>query len=98
MKQPDSAFRGGSNLAPEARLAPASGTMARVRLQVALHHIATEIHQGTARSSIPRQRQRYGGLARRICTPRYALIDDQLAGRTYCSATNSPPPTPTSSS
>src|SRR5688572_19174279 len=30
---------------PEARLAPANGTLARVRLQEALNYVATEIHR-----------------------------------------------------
>jgi len=31
---------------PQARLAPANGTLARVRLQEALNYIATELHRG----------------------------------------------------
>src|SRR5499426_3991857 len=34
-----------AELKPQARLAPANGTLARVRLQEALNYIATEIHR-----------------------------------------------------
>jgi glutathione S-transferase len=72
-----------ADMVPEARLAPANGTLARVRLQEALNYVATEIHRTygplfnpTTPASIREERSAY--LRRH-----YALLDGQLAGRTY---------------
>jgi glutathione S-transferase len=72
-----------ADLKPEARLAPANGTLARVRLQEALNYIATEIHQGYSllfNPTTPREvrEERVARLRKR-----YALLEKQLVGRTY---------------
>ena len=72
-----------ADLKPEARLAPANGTVARARLQEALNYIATELHQGYSplffSTTPPEIRERQIAHLRK----RYALIEKQLAGRKY---------------
>jgi glutathione S-transferase len=72
-----------ADLKPEARLAPANGTLARVRLQAALNYIATELHRSYAplfSPTTPREiREQQHAYLRR----RYAMLDEQLAGRKY---------------
>jgi glutathione S-transferase len=68
---------------PGARLAPANGTRERVRLQEALNYIGTEIHRGYSplfRPDTPAQirAERSDHLHKH-----YALLDQQLAGRSY---------------
>jgi glutathione S-transferase len=72
-----------ADLSPDSRLAPANGTLARVRLQEALNYVATEIHQSygplfssTTPAEIRAQRSAH-------LRKRYALLDQQLAGRKY---------------
>jgi glutathione S-transferase len=72
-----------ADLAPQARLAPASGTMARFRLQEALHYIATEIHQGYSPLFNPATPAEVREARSAHLHKRYAWIDQQLAGRTY---------------
>lgn len=72
-----------ADLKPQARLAPANGTLARVRLQEALNYIATEIHRGygplfnPATPSAIRE-ERVANLRRR-----YALLEQQLASHGF---------------
>ena len=72
-----------ADLKPETRLAPANGTLARVRLQEALNYIATEVHRGygplfnpTTPAAI--REERSANLRKH-----YALLDKQLAGRKH---------------
>jgi glutathione S-transferase len=72
-----------ADLKPEARLAPANGTLARVRLQEALNYIATEIHRGYGPLFNPAtpaatREERSENLRRH-----YALLDKQLMGRRH---------------
>jgi glutathione S-transferase len=72
-----------ADLRPEARLAPANGTLARVRLQEALNYIATEIHRGYGPLFNPNtpaamREERSANLRKH-----YALLDKQLAGRKH---------------
>jgi glutathione S-transferase len=67
-----------ADLKPEARLAPANGTLERVRLQEALNYIATEIHRGYGPLFDPAtpaavRESRSANLRRH-----YALLDKQL--------------------
>src|SRR5262249_40106000 len=72
-----------ADLKPEARLANASGTLGRVRVQEALNYIATELHQSYAplfASNTPAEvREQRSAYLRK----RYSLLDQQLAGRAY---------------
>jgi glutathione S-transferase len=68
---------------PEAALAPANGTFARVRLQEALNYITSEIHKAYSPLFNPEvlpavREERLAYLAKR-----YALIEKQLEGRKY---------------
>lgn len=72
-----------ADLNPESRLAPANGTLARVRLQEALSYIATEIHRGYGPLFNPAtpaaiREERSANLRRH-----YALLDEQLADHKY---------------
>ena len=72
-----------ADLKPQARLAPANGTLARVRLQEALNYVATEIHRGYSPLFSPATPAQVREEASASLRKRYALIDKQLAGRTY---------------
>jgi len=72
-----------ADLKPRARLAPANGTLARVRLQEALNYIATEIHRGYTALFNPTTPVQVREEASAALRKRYALVDKQLAGRTY---------------
>jgi glutathione S-transferase len=72
-----------ADLKPQARLAPANGTLARVRLQEALNYVATEIHRGYTPLFNPATPAEVREEASARLRQRYALIDKQLAGRTY---------------
>ena len=71
------------DLKPQARLAPANGTLARVRLQEALNYIATEIHRGYTPLFNPTTPAQVREEASAALRKRYALLDKQLAGRTH---------------
>ncbi len=72
-----------ADLKPEAKLAPANGTFARVRLQEALNYIATEIHKSYSPlfnpQILPEARAEWSTHLRK----RYAALDQQLADRQY---------------
>jgi glutathione S-transferase len=72
-----------ADLKPEAQLAPANGTLARVRLQEALNYIATEIHRGYSALFNPTTPAQVREEASASLRKRYVLLDKQLAGRTY---------------
>ena len=72
-----------ADLKPESRVAPTNGTLARTRLQEALHYIGTEIHRGYSplfRSNTPAEVR-----AERVAHLRkhYGLLDRQLKDRPY---------------
>jgi glutathione S-transferase len=68
---------------PEARLAPANGTLARVRLQEALNYVATELHQAYAPLFNPATPPEVREARMAYLQKRYAFVDQQLADRTY---------------
>jgi glutathione S-transferase len=68
---------------PAAQLAPANGTLARVRLQEALNYIATELHRGYSPLFNPATPAAVREDASASLHKRYALLDKQLTGRTY---------------
>ena len=72
-----------ADLKPEARLAPANGTLPRVRLQEALNYIATEIHRGYSPLFNPTTPAQMREAASANLHKRYALLDKQLTERTY---------------
>lgn len=72
-----------ADLKPEAKLAPANGSWARVRLQEMLNYISTEIHKTYSplwnpkvSSDVRKERTEY-------LRTRYALLDAQLADRKF---------------
>jgi glutathione S-transferase len=72
-----------ADLKPERRLAPANGTLPRVRVQEALNYVATEIHQSYGplfdpTTPVAIREQRCAHLCKR-----YAPLNKQLAGRRY---------------
>jgi glutathione S-transferase len=72
-----------ADLKREARLAPANGTLARVRLQEALNFLATEIHRGYSPLFNPTTPTEVREESSAGLRKRYALLDKQLTGRTY---------------
>jgi glutathione S-transferase len=72
-----------ADLKPEAKLAPANGTLARARLQEALNYISTEIHQGYGPLFNPAAPAEVRAERSAFLRKRYALLDKQLEGRTY---------------
>ena len=72
-----------ADLVPAAALAPASGSLERVRLQESLNYLTSEIHKSYSPLFNPDvlpavREERLGYL-----TKRYALIEKQLEGRKY---------------
>jgi glutathione S-transferase len=72
-----------ADLKPEAGLAPANGPLGRVRLQAALNYVATELHQGYGPLFNPATPQEVRESRSAHLHRRYALIDQELADRTY---------------
>ena len=68
---------------PEARLAPANGTLARYRLQEALNYITSEIHKSYSPLFNPKILPEVRAERVEYLRRRYALLDKQLAGRKY---------------
>lgn len=68
---------------PEAHLAPANGTLARYRLQEALNYITSEIHKSYSPLFNPKTLPEVRAERVEYLRKRYALLDQQLAGRKY---------------
>ena len=72
-----------ADLKPEAKLAPANGTFPRARLYEVLNYITSEIHKSYSplfnAQILPEVRAERVAYLRK----RYALLDQQLAGRAY---------------
>jgi glutathione S-transferase len=68
---------------PESGLAPASGTMARARLQEWLNYITSEIHKGFTPLFKPDTPDDYKTIAHGNLERQFAYIDTQLAGRQH---------------
>jgi glutathione S-transferase len=68
---------------PAKKLAPASGTMARYRLQEWLNFTTSEIHKSFSPLFNPATPEEYKTLARAKLHDRYRYIDGQLEGRSY---------------
>lgn len=72
-----------ADLAPASGLAPANGTMDRVRLQEWLGFIATEVHKTYSPLFNPNITPEAREAALGRLSARYAWIDTQLAGKTF---------------
>ncbi|WP_443113356.1 glutathione S-transferase N-terminal domain-containing protein [Herbaspirillum seropedicae] len=73
-----------ADLKPEARLAPANGTLERYRLQEWLSFLTSEIHKGFIPLLYARLSGAYGlETVKPKLEQRYAWLDEQLAGRDY---------------
>lgn len=72
-----------ADLRPEKHLAPANGTLARVRVQETLNYVTAEIHKTYSPlfrpDTLPTVREERLAYLKK----RYALLDKQLAGRDY---------------
>lgn len=64
---------------PEKKLAPANGTLARVRLQEALNFLATEIHKGSGLFFHPHAGDELKAAYRKKLRGLYELIDRELS-------------------
>ncbi len=72
-----------ADLAPTKNLAPASGTMARYRLQEWLTFIGTEIHKGFSPLFNPATPDEYKSVVKDKLTSRFTWLDGELAGKDY---------------
>jgi glutathione S-transferase len=68
---------------PEAKLAPAAGTLERSRLQEWLNYITAEIHKGFTPLFKPDTPDAYKAIARANLETRFGFIDKKLAGKQY---------------
>lgn len=72
-----------ADLKPEAKLAPANGSWARVRLQEMLNYISTEIHKTYSPLWNPKVSSEVRKERTDYLRTRYALLDKQLADRKF---------------
>jgi len=68
---------------PEAKLAPAAGSMARYRLQEWLNYISTEIHKGFSPLFNPATPDEYKKMVVDRLHLRFAVLDKFLAGKQF---------------
>jgi glutathione S-transferase len=68
---------------PESGLAPAAGTMERVRLQEWLNFTTSEIHKGFSPLFSPETPEDYKPVARKRLAARFDWLSRQLEGRDY---------------
>ena len=68
---------------PESGLAPAAGTMQRLRLQEWLNFITSEIHKGFSPLFSPETPEDYKPVARKRLAARFDWLSKQLEGRDY---------------
>jgi glutathione S-transferase len=69
--------------APNAKLAPANGSMERYRLQELLNFIATELHKGFATFFNPASTDDMKTAAKANLVKQFTFADGQLAGKDY---------------
>ena len=69
--------------APEAGLAPATGTMERYRLQEWLAFVSTELHKGFSPLFNPATPDAYKAIAKERLASRFAYLDKHLAQHPY---------------
>ena len=69
--------------APDKKLAPANGTMARYHLQEWLNFIATELHKGFSPLFKPYTPEDFKAKVREALLSRLAWVDGELKGKNY---------------
>jgi glutathione S-transferase len=69
--------------APDKKLAPANGTVARAQLQSWLNFIGTEVHKGFSPLFNPATPEEYKTIAKDKLQSRLKWVDSQLAGKQY---------------
>jgi glutathione S-transferase len=72
-----------ADLAPDSRLAPRSGSFARVRLNEWLHFIATELHKGFGPINNPKSNPELKQFFRQRLDARFQILASALSGREY---------------
>lgn len=72
-----------ADLVPEKSLAPANGTIERVRLQTWLNLISTELHKSHSPLFNPKAPEEWKAMMRDLIGRRYAMIATQLDGKDY---------------
>jgi len=72
-----------ADLAPEAKLAPPPGTLARVRVQEWLNFVTSELHKAFSPLFSPDTPPDYAPIARAKVRARAALVEDALDGKTF---------------
>jgi len=72
-----------ADLAPDSRLAPKSGSFARVRLNEWLHFIATELHKGFGPINNPKSNPELKQFFRQRLDARFQILASALSGREY---------------
>lgn len=72
-----------ADLKPEARLAPANGTFARVRLQETLNYLSAEIQRAYRPLFDPATPSGVREAAAQLLRRRFSLLDQQLSDRKY---------------
>ncbi len=69
--------------APASKLAPANGSMERVRLQEWLNYITTEMHKGVGQLFNPRMPEEYRAVVKELLAKRFDWLSGQLQGKDY---------------
>jgi len=72
-----------ADLRPEAKLAPANGTLARYQLQSWLTYIGTELHKNFSPFFNPAATAEMKDLARANLQRRYALVESELSSKAF---------------
>ena len=72
-----------ADLAPEKKLAPKAGTLARVRLQEWLHFIATELHKGFGPINNPKSNPEIKQFFRQRLDARFQILASGLEKREF---------------
>ncbi|GAA5158176.1 glutathione transferase GstA [Viridibacterium curvum] len=72
-----------ADLKPEAKIAPANGTLERYRLQEWLNYITAELHKGFSPLFKPNTPDEYKTIARENLVNRISYVAEKLQGKTW---------------
>lgn len=69
--------------APEKKLLPPAGTMARTRVQEALNYVGTELHKSIGPLFNPKTPDEFKAITREVMSAKFADLNARLANRAY---------------